>query len=123
MFYPESIKLHGPQEEMSVLFRHFQGALLQCESLLKSLKPFAITELENRLLTGNGCGESENDPISSPIAGMLFFLEIYYLILPNFSSENSGESDYFNWRRSDRYNPLCFHPRRSTSSGTRIFER
>jgi len=69
MFYPDSIKLHGPQEEMSILFRHFQGALLQCESLLKSLKPFAITELENRLLTGNSCLESENDPAQSPIAG------------------------------------------------------
>ena len=83
MFYPDSIKLHGPQEEMSTLFRHFQGALLQCESLLKSLKPFAITELENRLLTGNSCLESENDPAQSPIAGMLFF-DLFNLIVSSY---------------------------------------
>lgn len=70
MYYPESIKLNGPQEDMSVLFRHFQGALLQCQCLLKSLKGFAIAELENRLLTGNSCLDNENDGAQTTISGI-----------------------------------------------------
>uniref|UniRef100_A0A7E4UZI4 FYVE-type domain-containing protein n=1 Tax=Panagrellus redivivus TaxID=6233 RepID=A0A7E4UZI4_PANRE len=57
LYFPDSLKLEKNAEEMSVLFRHFQNSLIQCRNVLKVLKPFALKELEKRLLSGSGCDD------------------------------------------------------------------
>lgn len=69
MYYPDSIKLDSTPEEMSVLFRHFQNSLVQCRSVLKVMKNFAIRELEKRLLSGNGCADTPIETVEGTVTG------------------------------------------------------
>lgn len=52
---------------MSVLFRHFQNSLIQCRSVLKVMKSFAIKELEKRLLSGNGCADTSIEGVEKTV--------------------------------------------------------
>jgi hypothetical protein len=67
LYYPDSIKLDSSPDEMSVLFRHFQNSLIQCRSVLKVMKSLAIKELEKRLLSGNGCGDTSIEGVEKTV--------------------------------------------------------